>query len=360
MTGNGPLPKANELVAKVAELCFEAAEGSEFTTYLVGVRGKVALSHLSTEEVRAFKSEIKWGVGNVIGDRWEDQGRRPDFQRPELLMIYDLDRRELDVARRSVFVYGRYRKLHQNLPQTRAPWSCRECNREGCDACEQTGLRYPSSVEDLIGAPSGAAFGVEAKLTQLHGMGREDIDVRCLGQGRPFVLEIKSPIRRTADLVALARAIEAAAGGRVELPVGLRPVGPQIVARIKGWIAGKVYLAVCEPVGEPRFELDRIAGLDEALSDTELAQRTPERVSRRRADMIRRRRVRRFSTRAGAPSRFEAEIDAESGTYIKELISGDGGRTTPSVSEFLGVPCVCTKLDVLQICATDEEILADR
>ena len=31
-----------------------------------------------------------------------------------------------------------------------------------------------------------------------HGMGREDIDVRCLGRGRPFVVELKSPMRRAS------------------------------------------------------------------------------------------------------------------------------------------------------------------
>jgi tRNA pseudouridine synthase 10 len=354
-----PLPQPLELIPKIAKLCLEVAEGSEFTTYLVGVRGKRALGHLPKEEVHAFKSEIKWGVGTLIGDLWEELGRRPDFQRPELLMIYDLDRRELDVARRSVFVYGRYRKLDQDLPQTRAPWRCRECDRDGCDACDQTGLRYPKSVEDLIGGPIAIGFGVEPRLTQLHGMGREDIDVRCLGQGRPFVLEVKSPILRTANLEALAKGVEDAAAGRVELPSGLRMVAPEVVARVKGWVAGKVYLATCEPVGDEPFETARIAALDDRLTDTELAQRTPERVSRRRADMIRRRRVRRFTTREESPTRFEAEIDAESGTYIKELISGDGGRTTPSVSEILGVPCVCARLDVLAICATDEEILAN-
>jgi tRNA pseudouridine synthase 10 len=42
-------------------------------------------------------------------------------------------------------------------------------------------------------------------------------------------------------------------------------------------------------------------------------------------------------------------IEAESGTYIKELISGDGGRTRPSLSELVGVPCNVSKLDVIEI-----------
>lgn len=42
-------------------------------------------------------------------------------------------------------------------------------------------------------------------------------------------------------------------------------------------------------------------------------------------------------------------VEAESGTYIKELISGDEGRTKPSISEMIGVPCEVTELDVIEI-----------
>jgi len=34
----------------------------------------------------------------------------------------------------------------------------------------------------------------------LHGMGREDVDARMLGRGRPFIIEIKEPRRRHFDL----------------------------------------------------------------------------------------------------------------------------------------------------------------
>ena len=33
-----------------------------------------------------------------------------------------------------------------------------------------------------------------------HGMGREDIDALCLGEGRPFVLELSEPRIRDIDL----------------------------------------------------------------------------------------------------------------------------------------------------------------
>ncbi|MGB4611299.1 MAG: tRNA pseudouridine(54/55) synthase Pus10, partial [Methanothermobacter thermautotrophicus] len=46
---------------------------------------------------------------------------------------------------------------------------------------------------------------------------------------------------------------------------------------------------------------------------------------------------------------LELIIKGEGGLYIKELISGDSGRTEPSVSSVLGVPARCVALDVLEV-----------
>jgi tRNA pseudouridine synthase 10 len=42
-------------------------------------------------------------------------------------------------------------------------------------------------------------------------------------------------------------------------------------------------------------------------------------------------------------------VECEGGLYIKELISGDEGRSKPSVSEVLGINALCEQLDVLQV-----------
>jgi len=51
----------------------------------------------------------------------------------------------------------------------------------------------------------------------------------------------------------------------------------------------------------------------------------------------------------------EAEIDllTDGGLYVKELVSGDDGRTRPSLSEVLGVPATVVELDVM--CITSRE-----
>jgi len=46
---------------------------------------------------------------------------------------------------------------------------------------------------------------------------------------------------------------------------------------------------------------------------------------------------------------MEMTVRTDAGLYVKELISGDDGRTCPSVAEVLGVPAECAELDVLAI-----------
>jgi tRNA pseudouridine synthase 10 len=103
----------------------------------------------------------------------------------------------------------------------------------------------------------------------------------------------------------------------------------------------KIYIAdvsFSSPVPEEKLKL-----LETTFTGLQVQQWTPQRVSHRRADLERKRRVLEFRTEG--PDRFR--ITAEAGLYIKELIHGDGGRTRPSVQEALGVRCSVITLDVV-------------
>jgi tRNA pseudouridine synthase 10 len=52
-------------------------------------------------------------------------------------------------------------------------------------------------------------------------------------------------------------------------------------------------------------------------------------------------------------NRAELVLRCQGGLYIKELISGDGGRTKPSVSDVLGIPAKCVQLDVMNVAMGD-------
>ncbi|MFC6725788.1 tRNA pseudouridine(54/55) synthase Pus10, partial [Halobium palmae] len=54
------------------------------------------------------------------------------------------------------------------------------------------------------------------------------------------------------------------------------------------------------------------------------------------------------------PRHATVEIHGEGGLYIKELISGDDGRTEPSLSGLLGVDADVTALDVTAVEGEEE------
>ena len=64
---------------------------------------------------------------------------------------------------------------------------------------------------------------------------------------------------------------------------------------------------------------------------------------------MRKRRVKKITFKLLSKNTFILEVRGEAGLYIKELISGDGGRTEPSISSLLNNECKCQELDVIGI-----------
>ena len=92
----------------------------------------------------------------------------------------------------------------------------------------------------------------------------------------------------------------------------------------------------------------------EVLSGCMLAQRTPQRVSHRRADLVRRKRV--VETSGATVEEMDDgslecvfSLRTESGTYVKEAVHGDSGRTQPSLASMIKADCEVVWLDVSEI-----------
>lgn len=253
-----------------------------------------------------------------------------------------------------VFLEGRYRKLSRDLPQTIL--YCPECKghprrKRNCARCEGFGTLAKDSVQQLVAWVVGKAFGT--RKNKFHGAGREDVDVRMLGSGRPFVLELESPKVLDVDLAELEAEVNRRNEGRLEI-LGLHHSEKARVAYLKETPHAKRYgaLVECEaPVETAVFE----ALLGERRT---IAQRTPQRVAHRRADLERERWIELEAARPCNASReavegparmFEVELSTQHGTYVKEVLSGEEGATKPSLSGLLGVPCRCVELDVLDI-----------
>ena len=363
--------------------------------------------------------------------------------KPQILALIDVLTLSVDLDVRAHYMYGRYRKLERGIPQTR--WPCRACKGRGCERCEMTGLQYQKSVQDLIGNPLLSVFG--SKEHAFHGMGREDIDVRCMGRGRPFVIEMKEPRLRIADPVELMKMINDNAEGSIDI-TSLRDSTRSEVVRLKETPAEKSYtirfklmplneaeytvltapldltkenkgrsknkrkrrgdnkrdntkplpteietenikpgkdklstmkkaelVTLCVEYGVKKSGtkdelIERILNVEEPVVETfdlpeddfiiksilslegvKLAQRTPERVAHRRADLVRRRTV--FEVHQpvvemmeDGSREIEVTMRCESGTYVKETVHGDSGRTQPSIASLLKAKCEVIWLDV--------------
>jgi len=202
-------------------------------------------------------------------------------------------------------------------------------------------LQYRDSVQDLIGETFRLALTADD--TSFHGMGREDIDVRCLGRGRPFV---KRPRTRRTDLDEIMQAVNANASDKLEIS-DLRWTNRSEVSRVKETRAEKSYTI--------RFSVDEMpeeSAVIEAitnLSGVTLEQQTPKRVSHRRADKKRKRKVVSINNVLVDGSEVQFSVRCEAGTYVKELVHSDEGRTVPSVASVLESPCEVIWLDVEDI-----------
>ena len=324
--------------------------GYVFRTFRVG-------SHVSKEIIRreeemwdivgvknteTIKKHINREVGKILRKR---TGKEYNAENPDVDVIIDTEMDGVFVKSNPLYLYGRYRK-YAEMPQSK--WPCRYCGGKGCEKCDYTGRQWRESVEYYM---SDVLLGVTmGRDTKIHAAGREDIDARMLGTGRPFVIEVVEPRIRYEDWEWVRREINAHGKGKIEI-LCLRPSDRKTARELKSSAFPKTYRAFVECDGTVTEEtLERL----KELEGKTIFQRTPKRIAHRRSDLLRKRKVLYIKGEIQDENHIVLYITGESGLYIKELVSGDDGRTKPSVSEILGIPCRVTQLDVIEIHGGEE------
>lgn len=320
--------------------------GVEFDTFLVGSQIDKDIQKRDEELSEKFNLDvetIKKELNRLIGLRiYEIYGKEAEFERQDIVFSINLKNSpKVRIQINPLYIEGKYNKLKRGIPQTK--WPCTKCKGKGCEVCNHTGKQYPESVEELISEHVlKLTKGREAKF---HGAGREDIDVLMLGSGRPFVLEIKEPKIRNLDLKQLEEDVNKINEGKTSYHnLHLCERGRKAEIKQSSPDAYKIYnaLVVCD---QP-FDEDKLKKL---IKLDEIHQQTPLRVLRRRADKVRIKHVLDLSYEIIDEKTFNMRIKTEGGLYIKELISGDEGRSNPNVGEILGVSAKCAQLDVIEV-----------
>ncbi len=303
--------------------------------FIVGVR--VEDDTVDREEKIRVRHQLPYGesikaeIRREVGKRLRDKGYKPDFDNPEATILVYYPSGRVDIQVNNLYLKGRYWKLARYISQ--AYWPSPQGPRYYSVEQAAWGLLRLTGAESLV----------------VHAAGREDVDARMLGTGRPLVIELKAPRRRRIPVEELEKAANSSARGLVEFRLE-GEANRKIVRLYKSELAKsrKTYKALIvfhEPV-----QPDVLGEIETFFRDRTILQRTPKRVLHRRPDILRRRRV--YNVKCawlveGAVA--ECIVHAEGGLYVKELVSGDDGRTTPSFSDVAGVEAECVELDVIAV-----------
>ncbi|XP_063426477.1 tRNA pseudouridine synthase Pus10-like isoform X2 [Mytilus trossulus] len=237
---------------------------------------------------------------------------------------------DIKCSHEPVFVAGRYNKYSRELSQT--PWFI-EGKRKGV-----------SSVEEEICNLIKKTFRYEEG--RFSASGREDVDVRMLGSGRPFVVEMINPRKITVteeEMILLQQEINK---NSTDVKVqDLQIVSKEETNNLKEGEMEKTkcYSALCW-AAEP-LTADKLLKLD-SIKDLVMQQKTPIRVLHRRPLATRERTIHSMSAKLQDDHHFILLLNTQAGTYIKEFVHGDFGRSTPNMCTLLDMECDILTLDV--------------
>lgn len=330
-----------EKIGEITQRATDELKGVEFETFHIGVT--LSKKMLDNEEKLweasgiDYCESIKTEIGREVGKQLSrDLKKAVDLKNPDIVLLLNLEKNAIELTLNPIYFIGKYKKLAK-IPQT--TWYCPRCHGVGCDNCSWTGRLAKTSVQEIVAEPFLKA--TKGNGTRFHGAGREDADVLCL-DWREFVIEILEPKIRKIDLKKIK--FKAADAKKVQVS-GLKIARKEEIVQVKEKKAHKTYKMVVS-LEKPINQKD-LKGLNDLK--TIVSQRTPQRVMHRRADIVRRRKVLSIKAKLINPKTIEIEIETEAGLYVKELVTGDDGRTKPSVSGILGVGASVKDLNVIGI-----------
>ncbi|XP_063702065.1 putative tRNA pseudouridine synthase Pus10 [Culicoides brevitarsis] len=255
---------------------------------------------------------------------------------PPEIPSYTLEMTSVKVNGPIVFVAGRYCKFSRRLSQS--PWVL-----DGKKVMED-------SVQQYITEQIYEFFQVPENTIIFSSSGREDVDVRCLDDGRPFILEI--PDAKKADIpFEIARKMENEVNkcGKISIK-DLQVVTRESTALLRHGEEDKkkVYRALCALKVPVTDEILQKLTLPEGFT---INQTTPIRVLHRRPLLVRPRRIycMRASRTSVSDKALVLEVTTQAGTYVKELVHSDFGRSHPSCKSLIGEEIDLVALDVMAI-----------
>ena len=238
----------------------------------------------------------------------------------------------------SIYLKGSYIKYSREIGQS--PWTI-----NGQRVCS-------SSVQDELRNPLMDFFKAENVI--MHAGGREDRDVRMLGSGRPCMLEVVNPknfeiVKYLGDSKFMESIQDKINSSSILIQIkDLNTCERGYIDVIKKFEDSKIknYTAIvwCE-----KEITDKDIEILNDIKNLEITQKTPIRVAHRRTLLDRKKTILNLKANQINEHFIKLDVMASAGTYIKEFVHSDLGRTTPSVVSLLGCDCDILQLDVTNI-----------
>ncbi|KAK1124840.1 hypothetical protein K0M31_006196 [Melipona bicolor] len=248
----------------------------------------------------------------------------------------------------SIFIGGRYNKLSRELSQT--PWFI---NGE---------KKMQTSVQDILCTPITEI--TKAQSIKFLSSGREDVDVRNIYSGRPFAVELINPQMTNITEELLSDLVEKInqSSWQVQITSNLKVCSRHDLKRLKEGenVKMKLYraLCICRNASRDTLSLEKLNN----LKRVKIVQKTPVRVLHRRplsprerliyemrARWVELQELKKLDITDDTSTFFVLDIKTQAGTYVKEFVHGDFGRTKPSLCDILNVETDIVALDVTGI-----------
>jgi len=301
-------------------------------TFVVGVnsgselekREREVISEFQIDSWESIRREVKRELGKKIKAL---MGIEPDFKHPDVIISIDLDSLSVNVVSTPTYLLGRYIKLGRNISQLR--WVLKSGVR-----------KYPLSLEDVLDKIRSC---VNAEQLKIHAAGREDVDVRMLGSGRQFIVELKNLKNKDLSIEQLNKCVQGSTWILIDFS---EVVEPRYVRELKLKNVPKIYRILA--LSEKPLNNDIQSVIEREFTSREIMQRTPTRILRRKRDFLRVRKVYGVRVKVINEYIFEMLVKCDGGLYVKELVHGDFGRTKPSIAEVLDSRLRVLEVDVLR------------
>jgi len=313
----------------MAKLAAKAARRYQFETFSVGVslpegvqeREDELRSVLKLKGSETIKTHASKMVSAAVATALK---KKVDKLRPDLTFLVDVPGRGVSLTSRPLFYYGRYAKP-PGVSQRKEP--CQRCSGAGCGHCRNTGFERKPSVEGELGKRIGGLTGSEKIV--FTWLGSEDRLSRVYPPGRPFVAEVKSPVKRQIPRKFVAKI----RGGQVAVSSG--SVLPSRPTRIPSFRFRTEILGVASS----KVRAEGLKELKKAFRETEVRFERPH--EKPTTKMV----YRASATLKGRTLTIDAELDG--GLPVKRFVSGE--LVSPSISEVLKTQVRCRSFDICEV-----------